>query len=588
MLVSERKLLKTTKIGRISYAAWSGITNGESIEWSATKIAIMIGIYWRLQIFYDPDLLSSYDVPTFLIKLLLPQVQESLAAMLECREIHERIWVSPETLSIVNMLDEILVNHTMIQEIWRHCWRLWEKNEIENSGSEEPLQSIPLPCYSVRAKREKSLCDKQVSCLWLTMPWVLGLDLKAWQFRFISPRRCICKIPWPNGISKLDRELPSRSLRKSEESRARIAVNQENRSNQLAEGHHQSKINYRKRFRWLWRNGFDDGGRNEMKLRYCLFDLRNYQAWSRDKTKRAKNSYTEQKKVFSGRQLGLVQEETLVVLDTHATGDREDNVGWSGETQEKSHPEQEYSSVPKVKETDCRKSLNSPKASPVTEAENSLSMVGKMKIFVVWLSTSSRVSRCIHGYRRSWLSSDGKSNLSTRSRRRYSRSSCYSNGKKSPRLCISGSDPMNSILRKVEELGLNGKHQKILRCTWYKTEFGREKGNLEALSKKVNLMSEILARPVLRRNTWGNLTTSRLYQQSSVEFGEKICKLKAEDNYVLFSCEGARDTEDRMFIVDSGASMHNAEQGRLEHRNNGHFEKVQNTISDLPRPEQCK
>ena len=51
----------------------------------------MIGIYGRLQIFYDPDLLSSYDVPTFLIKLLLPQVQESLAAMLECREIHERM-----------------------------------------------------------------------------------------------------------------------------------------------------------------------------------------------------------------------------------------------------------------------------------------------------------------------------------------------------------------------------------------------------------------------------------------------------------------------------------------------------------------
>ena len=146
---------KKTKIGRISYAAWSGITNGESIEWSATKITRMIGIYGRLQIFYDPDLLSSYDVPTFLIKLLLPQVQESLAAMLECREIHERIWVSPETLSIVNMLDEILVNHTMIREIWRHYWRLWEKKEIENSGSEEPLQSIPLPCFSVRAKREK-------------------------------------------------------------------------------------------------------------------------------------------------------------------------------------------------------------------------------------------------------------------------------------------------------------------------------------------------------------------------------------------------------------------------------------------------
>ena len=41
--------------------------------------------------FYDPDLLSSYDIPTFFIKLLLPRVQESLAAKLECREMHERI-----------------------------------------------------------------------------------------------------------------------------------------------------------------------------------------------------------------------------------------------------------------------------------------------------------------------------------------------------------------------------------------------------------------------------------------------------------------------------------------------------------------
>ena len=30
-------------------------------------------------------------VPTFLIKLLLPRVQESLAAKLECREMHEKI-----------------------------------------------------------------------------------------------------------------------------------------------------------------------------------------------------------------------------------------------------------------------------------------------------------------------------------------------------------------------------------------------------------------------------------------------------------------------------------------------------------------
>ena len=39
----------------------------------------------------------------------------------------------------------------------------------------------------------------------------------------------------------------------------------------------------------------------------------------------------------------------------------------------------------------------------------------------------------------------------------------------------------------------------ILRMHLVQTEFGKGKGNLEALSKKVNLMSEILARPI-RRN----------------------------------------------------------------------------------------
>ena len=47
------------------------------------------------------------------------------------------------------------------------------------------------------------------------------------------------------------------------------------------------------------------------------------------------------------------------------------------------HFEQAFSSVPKVKKQTDGKSLNSLKASPETEAENSLSMVGKMKNIVV-------------------------------------------------------------------------------------------------------------------------------------------------------------------------------------------------------------
>ena len=58
----------------------------------------------------------------------------------------------------------------------------------------------------------------------------------------------------------------------------------------------------------------------------------------------------------------------------------------------KSHPEQESSSVPKVKTQTDVKSLNSLKASPATKAQNPMSMVGKMKKIVVWFSKSSRMS----------------------------------------------------------------------------------------------------------------------------------------------------------------------------------------------------
>ena len=87
--------------------------------------------------FYDPDLLSSYDGPTFLIKLLLPRVQESRAAKLECREVHGIIWVFLETFFIVS---EILMTYTIIQEIWNtigNCWwcrGFWEERELRIMG----------------------------------------------------------------------------------------------------------------------------------------------------------------------------------------------------------------------------------------------------------------------------------------------------------------------------------------------------------------------------------------------------------------------------------------------------------------------
>ena len=50
----------------------------------------------------------------------------------------------------------------MIQEIWQHPSGIQRRKGIEKSGTEEPLQPIPLPCFSVKA-REKGLDDR--NCL---------------------------------------------------------------------------------------------------------------------------------------------------------------------------------------------------------------------------------------------------------------------------------------------------------------------------------------------------------------------------------------------------------------------------------------
>ena len=151
-------------------------------------------------------------------------------------------------------------------------------------------------------------------------------------------------------------------------------------------------------------------------------------------------------------------------------------------------------------------------------------------------------NRCIHGYRCLFRHADG--NKETQSEVEKNKGSQGSvpilKEKKRPRLCISNSDHMNSIPRKAEELGLNasaGHTMKFLVCTWNKNWIRKKKrqsGGIIQKGEPVTLVSEILARPVLRRNTWRNLTTSRLYQQNSVELGEKIYKLKA-DNYVFSS-----------------------------------------------------
>ena len=83
--------------------------------------------------FYDPDLLSSYERTYVPHQALI--TSSSRKPSLEVG----MLWVFLETFLIVNLLDEIPINYTMIQDIGRQHWLFWEKKEAENSGSDEPL-----------------------------------------------------------------------------------------------------------------------------------------------------------------------------------------------------------------------------------------------------------------------------------------------------------------------------------------------------------------------------------------------------------------------------------------------------------------
>ena len=159
--------------------------------------------------FYDLDILSSNDVLTFLIKLLLLRVRESRAAKLECREIHETIWVFQETFQIVNMLDEIV----MIQKIGgiigdyenRRNWEKWKRRT-------SAVNTFILFLGKSKTKRSRRWKASNVyerpyrgywSCIQgMTIPSYLSLEMH------------LQKNPLPNKISELNGDFLSRSLRK--------------------------------------------------------------------------------------------------------------------------------------------------------------------------------------------------------------------------------------------------------------------------------------------------------------------------------------------------------------------------------------
>ena len=227
MLLSRRKLLK----------------NNEDCKNFARSM-----IRNREQWVYSSPILSSYDIPTFLIKTLITwsctKPSREVGMPRNTREhmsipgnVFDRQHAQRDSDKVHNDSRNLATFLTIL------------RTSIEKNGSEESLQSIPLPCFSVRADERKSLDDKKVLCLWLTMPWVFGLVLKWHDNSVLSPlgaasaKYSLTKRNFKAGswISK-QKFTQKRRISRSYCSGSR------DRSNQLAEGPHQIEINHEKDF----------------------------------------------------------------------------------------------------------------------------------------------------------------------------------------------------------------------------------------------------------------------------------------------------------------------------------------------------
>ena len=112
-------------------------------------------------------------------------------------------------------------------------------------------------------------------------------------------------------------------------------------------------------------------------------------------------------------------------------------------------------------------------------------------------------NRCIYGNNCLYRHADGEEKPSKRSKSESNQGAVAILKEKKVQGCASqNSGPKKSTLRKAGQTRLNdsaGHALKFSGRTWYEVQIRERKGHLEALSKKANLMSEILARRSLMK-----------------------------------------------------------------------------------------
>ena len=252
---------------------------------------------------------------------------------------------------------------------------------------------------------------------------------------------------------------------------------------------------------------------------------------------------TERKAVTrqKGEQLGSCsRRDACSFLHRHATEDREDNAEWSEDTQETLTHSKHTLQCRKVKKRIDGKSLYSLKASPATNALKSLVHEGPGEedrrvtidiipcVVVTRMKTDAFMAIVAHVVKLMVRATSARG----REEGTWGAVAILKKKKKTSKIVVYLKTQIHWILVywKLKKMGLNasaGHTMKFSGCTWYKIEFGKEKRAIwRHCPFKWTSWSKSLRTQFWGTTTWGNLTTSRLYQQRSVEFGEKICKFK--------------------------------------------------------------
>ena len=306
---------------------------------------------------------------------------------------------------------------------------------------------------------------------------------------------------------------------------------------------------------------------------------------------KVQNSFTKRKtgECFQWKANGSFSKgDSCSFLHSHASGNRETtaeevgNARGSGlnpavknDEQRRKGKEQASSSVPTGKGQTDVKSSTSPEASPATRA----------KIPCLWEEARCKRSscefrnppvcrdyksgnRCICGSNCLYRHAGGEEKPSKQSKKESTQGAVAILKQKMVQGCVSqNSGPKKSILRKAGQTRYKasaGHTIKFSGRTWYEIQIRERKGTSRGVVQKGEPHERNPCAPKFEERTPEE--TSRQEEcarKAARDLARKIHKLKAEDKATFYSLVEmkasvcvSRNTEERMFVVESGASMH--------------------------------